>query len=198
MLTLLRTVLLSVLQTCPSLPVIEARFYKLGPTPYLCFENEIFLIEYRESRNVALCGLSLAYFESLTSCNRLGLDGVSRKIFMLRRSSIDIDCYMPVRELRSTSFSVIPVTSSSFPSCLHPSRHFSVTVVSLFYLPLSSFIVSPSFIFRLFLRYGSIPPLLCSEHHFSDLWLCYHTLTSSHSCGWTISLLSSWSYDFIT
>ena len=44
-------------------------------------------------------------------------------------------CYMPVRELRSTSFSVIPVTSSSFPSCLRPSRHFSVTVVSLFYLP---------------------------------------------------------------
>ena len=91
MLTLLRTVLLSVLQTCPSLPVIEARFYELGPTPYLCFENEIFLIEYRESRNVALRGLSLAYFESLTSCNRLGLDGVSRKIFMLRHSSIDID-----------------------------------------------------------------------------------------------------------
>ena len=42
---------------------------------------------------------------------------------------------MPVRELRSTSFSVIPVTSSSFPSCLRPSRHLSVTVVSLFYLP---------------------------------------------------------------
>ena len=41
---------------------------------------------------------------------------------------------MPVRELRSTSFSVIPVTSSSFPSCFRPSRHFSVTVVSLFYL----------------------------------------------------------------
>ena len=45
------------------------------------------------------------------------------------------DCYMPVRELRSTSFSVIPVTSSSFPSCLRHSRHFSVTAVSLFYLP---------------------------------------------------------------
>ena len=44
-------------------------------------------------------------------------------------------CYMPVRELRSTSFSVIPVTSSSLPSCFRPSRHFSVTVVSLFYLP---------------------------------------------------------------
>ena len=52
-----------------------------------------------------------------------------------RRYSGDTNCYMPVRELRSTSFSVIPVTSSSFPSCLRPSRHFSVTAVSLFYLP---------------------------------------------------------------
>ena len=48
---------------------------------------------------------------------------------------IDSKCYMPVRELRSTSFSVIPVTSLSFPSCFRRSRHFSVTVVSLFYLP---------------------------------------------------------------
>ena len=40
-----------------------------------------------------------------------------------------VACYMPVRELRSIPFSVIPVTSSSFPSCLRPSRHFSVTAV---------------------------------------------------------------------
>ena len=86
----------------------------------------------------------------------------------------------------SRHLSVIPVTSPS-----PPSLYFT-------YRSLSSFIVSPSFVFRLFLRYGSIPPLSCSEHHFSDLWLHYHTLTSSHSCGWTISLLSSWSYDLIT
>ena len=112
---------------------------------------------------------------------------------------IVISCYMPVRELRSTSFSVIPVTSSSFPSPLRPSRHVSVLPVTspspsslcFTYRSLSSSIVSPSFVFRLFLCYGSSPPLLCSEHHFSDLWLRYHTLTSSHSCGWTISLLSS-------
>ena len=97
-------------------------------------------------------------------------------------------------------------TRVTFHSVLRHSRHLSVIPVmppsplSLYftYRSLSSFIVSPSFVFRLFLRYGSIPPLSCSEHHFSDLWLHYHTLTSSYSCGWTISLLSSWSYDFIT
>ena len=102
--------------------------------------------------------------------------------------------------------SYVPRHSPSFPSPLRPSRHVSVLPVtspspsSLYftYRSLSSFIVSPSFVLRLFFRYGSIPPLLCSEHHSSDLWLRYHTLTSSHSCGWTISLLSSWSYDFIS
>ena len=74
---------------------------------------------------------------------------------------------------------VIPVISPSPPS-------FYLT-----YRSLSFIIVSPSFIFRPFLRYGSIPPLSCSEHHFSVLWLHYLTLTSLHSCGWTISLLSS-------
>ena len=44
-------------------------------------------------------------------------------------------CYMPVRELGSTSFSVIPVTSPSFPSCLRCSRHLAVTTVSLSYVP---------------------------------------------------------------
>ena len=95
--------------------------------------------------------------------------------------------------------SYVPPHSPSFPSPLRPSRHASVLPVtspspsSLYftYRSLSSFIVSPSFVLRLFLRYGSIPPLLCSEHHSSDLWLRYHSLTSSHSCGWTISLLSS-------
>ena len=42
---------------------------------------------------------------------------------------------------------------------------------------------------------GSILPLLCSEHHSSVLWLDYHSSTSLHSCGKTISLLSSRSYD---
>ena len=44
-------------------------------------------------------------------------------------------CYMPVCELRSTSFSVIPVTSPSILSCLCHSCHFSITAVSLFYVP---------------------------------------------------------------
>ena len=95
--------------------------------------------------------------------------------------------------------SYVPLHSPSFPSPLCRSRHVSVVPVTspspsslcFTYRSLSSSIVSPSFVFCLFLRYGSIPPLLCSEHHFSDLWLRYHTLTSSHSCGWTISLLSS-------
>ena len=42
---------------------------------------------------------------------------------------------MPVRELGSTSFSIIPVTSPSFLSCLRHSRHFSVTAISLSYVP---------------------------------------------------------------
>ena len=54
---------------------------------------------------------------------------------LVRFTWFAVECYMPVRELRSTSFSVIPITSPSFPSCFRPSRHFSVTVVSLFYLP---------------------------------------------------------------
>ena len=44
-------------------------------------------------------------------------------------------CYMPVRELRSTSFSVIPVTSPSFPSCFRSSRHASVLPVMLPFFP---------------------------------------------------------------
>ena len=44
-------------------------------------------------------------------------------------------CYMPVCELGSTSFSVVPATSPSFPSCLRHSRHLSVTTVSLSYIP---------------------------------------------------------------
>ena len=44
------------------------------------------------------------------------------------------ECYMPVRELGSTSFSAIPVTSPSFPSPLRHSRHLSVTTVSSSYL----------------------------------------------------------------
>ena len=98
-------------------------------------------------------------------------------------------CYMPVRELRSTSFSVIPHHLSVIP--VIPITSPSPLSLYLMYRSLLSIIVSPSFVFRLFLHYRSIPPLSCSEHHFSDLWLHYLTLTSSHSCGWTISLLSS-------
>ena len=104
-------------------------------------------------------------------------------------------CYMPVCELGSTSFSAIPVTSPSFPSCLRHSHHLSITTVSssyvLFIIVYHRLFVSSSFVFRPFLRYGSIPPLSCSKHHSSVLWLHYLTLTSLHSCGWTISLLSS-------
>ena len=83
---------------------------------------------------------------------------------------------------------VVPVMSPSFPSLL---RHRCLFILLTVHYRLSSSLRLSSFVFRLFLCYGSIPPLLCSEHHFSDLWLRYHTLTSSHSCGWTISLLSS-------
>ena len=101
------------------------------------------------------------------------------RVFGAKCSGCQWGCYMPVRELGSTLFSVVPVTPPSPPS-------FYLT-----YRPLSFIIVSPSFVFRPFLRYRSIPPLSCSEHQFSVLWLHYLTLTSLHSCGWTISLLSS-------
>ena len=55
------------------------------------------------------------------------------KIFVSK--AVVRDCYMPVRELRSTSFSVIPVTSPSFPSCFRPSRHASVLPVMLPFFP---------------------------------------------------------------
>ena len=82
-------------------------------------------------------------------------------------------------------------TRVTFHLILRHSRHLSVIPVMLpspsslcfTYCSLSSFIVSPSSVLRLFFRYGSIPPLLCSEHHSSDLWLRYLSLTSSHSCG---------------
>ncbi|KAF8345320.1 hypothetical protein F5887DRAFT_885268 [Amanita rubescens] len=77
----------------PSVPLsaIEAIFYELGPTPRLCFGTERSLIEYRADLDGALEGLSLAYLESLTSRNRLALDAVSHKLFILRRSTIDVD-----------------------------------------------------------------------------------------------------------
>ena len=58
-------------------------------------------------------------------------------------------------------------TRVTFHLILRPSRHASVLPVTspspsslcFTYRSLSSFIVSPSFVFRLFLRYGSIPPL---------------------------------------
>ena len=78
---------------------------------------------------------------------------------------------MPVRELGSISFSAIPVTSPSPPS-LHLTYH------SLLFIFISS-----SSIFCPILRYGSIPPLSCSEHHSLVLWLDYLTVTSLHSCG---------------
>jgi len=72
------------------LPNIEAIFYELGPTPRLCFEEGGSLIEYRANLDVALDGLSLAYLGSLTFRNRLELDTVSHKMFLLRRSTIDV------------------------------------------------------------------------------------------------------------
>jgi Retrotransposon hot spot protein len=77
----------------PDVPLqtIEAIYNKLGPTPRLCFETEKSLIEYEASLNDALEGLSLAYLETLTTRNRLELDVVSHKIFMLRRLRIDLD-----------------------------------------------------------------------------------------------------------
>jgi hypothetical protein len=49
------------------------------------------LIEYQANLDEALEGLSLAYLESLTFRNRLALDAVPHKIFMLRRLTIDVD-----------------------------------------------------------------------------------------------------------
>ena len=86
----------------------------------------------------------------------------------------------------SHHLSIVPVMPPSFPSAL---RHHRLFILCTVHYCLSSSLRLLSFV--LFLRYGSIPPLSCSEHHFSDLWLHYLTLTFSHSCGWTISLLSS-------
>ena len=57
-------------------------------------------------------------------------------------------CYMPVRELGSTSFSAIPVTSPSFPSCLRHSHHLSITTVSSSYV-LFIIVYHRLFVFRL-------------------------------------------------
>ena len=73
------------------LPAIEAIFYELGPIPRLCFGTERSLMDYQAGLEEALDGLSLAYLESLTSRNRLALDDISHKIFMLKRSTIDVD-----------------------------------------------------------------------------------------------------------
>ena len=53
------------------------------------------MIEHREDLDVALEGLTLDYLDSLPSRNRLSLDAVSQKIFILRRSSVDLD-FVPV------------------------------------------------------------------------------------------------------
>ena len=82
--------------------------------------------------------------------------------------SNDDHCYMPVRELRSTSFSVIPVTSSSFPSCLCHSCH-------LFVVP----VMSPSF------------PSLLRHRHLFVLLTVHYRLSSSPR-------LSSFVYSFVT
>ena len=52
-------------------------------------------------------------------------------------------CYMPVRELGSTSFSAIPVTSPSFPSCL---RHHRLFILRTVHYRLSSSLRLSSFV----------------------------------------------------
>ena len=61
--------------------------------------------------------------------SRWSLVPLGRRLISISR------CYMPVRELGSTSLSVIPVTSLSFPSRLCHSCHLSITTVSLSYVP---------------------------------------------------------------
>ena len=90
-------------------------------------------------------------------------------------------CYMPVHELPSSSFSVIPVTSPSFPSLVRHSS--SPSSYHLAYRSSSLPSISLSSVLHSILRHGYILPLLCSKHHSSVLWLDYLTLTSLHSCG---------------
>ena len=74
-----------------------------------------------------------------------------------------------------------PPCSSSFPS---PPRHSSSpSSYHLTYRSSSLPFVSSSSVLCSILCHGSIPPLLCSEHHSSILWLDYLTLTSLHFCG---------------
>ena len=132
-------------------------------------------------------------YHSLTSSHSCGeqLFYCSSDLMILLYASTRVTFHFILRHSRHLF--VLPVMSPSIPSLLRHRRLFLLLTVR-YRLSLSLRL----FVFHLFLRYGSIPPLLCSEHHFSDLWLRYHSLTSSHSCGWTISLLSSWSYDFIS
>ena len=86
---------------------------------------------------------------------------------MLSFSSL---CYMPVRELGSTSFSTIPVTSPSFPS---PLRHHRLFILLTIRYRLSSSLRLPSFVL----------------FFVTDLFHPYHVPSIiPRFCGWSILL----------
>ena len=71
-------------------------------------------------------------------------------------------CYMPVCELGSTSFSVVPVTSPSFPSFPSPLCHRRLFILHTVHYRLSLSLCLSSLV--LFLRYRSIPPHAFNMH----------------------------------
>jgi hypothetical protein len=75
-----------------SLTAIDEIFDELGPTPRLCFETKRELIGYRGKLNEALGRLTLGDLEDMSfSRESLALDAVSHKLYMLKRSGVDVD-----------------------------------------------------------------------------------------------------------
>jgi hypothetical protein len=75
-----------------SLTPIDEIFDELGPTPRLCFEKKRWLTEYRRKLNEALGRLTLSYLEDMSFTREsLALDAVSDKMYMLKRSGVDVD-----------------------------------------------------------------------------------------------------------
>ena len=75
-----------------SFTAIDEIFDHLGPTPRLCFGNTRSLIDYRRKLDEALGRLTSGGLEGMSfSHESQALDAVSHKIYMLKRSKVDVD-----------------------------------------------------------------------------------------------------------
>ena len=71
---------------------IDEIFDHLGPTPRLCFGNTRSLIDYRRKLDEALGRFTLGGLEGMSfSHESQALYAFSHKIYMLKRSKVDVD-----------------------------------------------------------------------------------------------------------